>query len=159
MYGSRRRGLNVAARVYADVSVAAGIAGFDDLVEQATGHAPYAYQRRLAHDGLPELLRVPTGTGKTLAATLPWLYRRRFHPDPAVRASTPHWLVYALPMRVLVEQTVTAIKGWLGGLGLDEEIAVHQVMGGEGRQESLWRSHPEDDGISWARSTCCCRES
>jgi CRISPR-associated endonuclease/helicase Cas3 len=79
---------------------------FDDLVASATGgYAPYAYQRRIAAEGLPEVLSIPTGAGKTAPAILPWLYRRQFHPEPEVRSSTPHWLVYVLPMRVLVEQT------------------------------------------------------
>jgi len=67
---------------------------FQLLVSRATGGAsPYPYQQRLADDGLPDLLRVPTGAGKTMAAVLPWLYRRRHHPDPGVRAKTPRWLV------------------------------------------------------------------
>ena len=52
---------------------------FDQLVVRATGMQPYPYQRRLAVDGLPEVLAVPTGAGKTMAAVLPWLFRRRFH--------------------------------------------------------------------------------
>src|SRR5438552_1137214 len=66
---------------------------FDGFVRRATSHAPYDYQRRLAVEGFPELLRIPTGAGKTLAVALGWLFRRRLYPDPAVRASTPHWLV------------------------------------------------------------------
>jgi CRISPR-associated endonuclease/helicase Cas3 len=122
-------------------------ASFDALVERACGYPPYDYQRRLAHDGLPELLRVPTGGGKTLAATLPWLYRRRFHPDPTVRAATPRWLVVVLPMRVLVEQTATVVLNWLERLGLDEEIGLHVVRGGEGQVESRWRLAPEREAI------------
>ncbi len=122
-------------------------ASFDALVERACGHPPYDYQRRLARDGLPELLRVPTGGGKTLAATLPWLYRRRLHPDPAVRAATPHWLVVVLPMRVLVEQTATVVRGWLERLGLDEDVGLHVVMGGEGEVESRWRLAPEREAV------------
>jgi CRISPR-associated endonuclease/helicase Cas3 len=72
----------------------------------------------LAEHGLPEVLEVPTGAGKTVAATLPWLYRRRFHDDPAVRVSTPHWLVFTLPMRVLVEQTYDRVVSWVERLGL-----------------------------------------
>ncbi len=120
---------------------------FDELVLQAAGHPPYPYQCRLAEEGLPELLRVPTGTGKTLAATLPWLYRRRFHPDPAVRGATPRWLVLVLPMRVLVEQTLSVVSGWMAAVGLEEHVAVHTVMGGEGRLESRWRRSPEQDAI------------
>jgi CRISPR-associated endonuclease/helicase Cas3 len=120
---------------------------FDDLVLRATGHQPYAYQRRLAEDGLPELLRAPTGTGKTLAATLAWLYRRRFHPEPVVRSATPRWLVYVLPMRVLVEQTTSFVRRWLRSLGLEGDVGLHVVMGGEGRVEGSWRDHPERDAI------------
>ncbi|CAN5325261.1 CRISPR-associated helicase/endonuclease Cas3 [soil metagenome] len=120
---------------------------FEGLVERASGHAPYPYQRRIAEDGLPELLRVPTGAGKTLAATLPWLYRRRFHPDPNVRASTPHWLVFVLPMRVLVEQTRDAVARWLEAAGLAKSVGLHIVMGGEGRLGSEWRRSPERDAI------------
>ena len=59
---------------------------FADWVSAATGGVqPYCYQSRLAEQGLPDVLRLPTGTGKTLAATLPWLYRRIEHPDPVVR--------------------------------------------------------------------------
>src|SRR5713226_258901 len=57
---------------------------FEGFVRQATSHTPYDYQRRLAMDGFPELLRIPTGAGKTLAVALGWLFRRRLHPDPGV---------------------------------------------------------------------------
>ena len=57
------------------------------------GRRPYPYQRRLAEEGLPELLRVPTGAGKTAAAVLPWLWRRL-----ALRDSAPDRLVYVLPL-------------------------------------------------------------
>lgn len=122
-------------------------AGFSALVERATGHAPYPYQARIAHDGLPELLQVPTGCGKTLAAVLPWLYRRREHPDLKVRATTPHWLVFVLPMRVLVEQTAESVRSWIAKLGLEHEVGVHVVMGGEGRVDGAWRSVPERDAV------------
>lgn len=119
---------------------------FVDLVSAATGGAwPYRYQCRLAEQGLPDVLRVPTGTGKTLAATLPWLYRRAAHPDPDVRNTTPRWLVIVLPQRALVEQTVTVIKGWLGNL--DVEVPVHVLMGGEDRGDQDWKAHPERERI------------
>ncbi len=120
---------------------------FDGLVRTAAGHDPYPYQRRLAEDGLPELLQIPTGAGKTLAATLPWLYRRRFHWDAKIRATTPHWLVFVLPMRVLVEQTRDTIDRWLQNTGVAGDMGLHVVMGGEGRLESAWRRAPEQDAI------------
>jgi CRISPR-associated endonuclease/helicase Cas3 len=65
---------------------------FEDFVAAATGGQvqPYPYQTSLAQSGLPDVLRSPTGSDKTLAAVLPWLYRRTAHPDLSVRAATPH---------------------------------------------------------------------
>jgi CRISPR-associated endonuclease/helicase Cas3 len=80
---------------------------------------PYPYQERLAiNESFPELLDLPTGLGKTAAAILGWLWRRRFHEDATIRSSTPRRLVYCLPMRVLVEQTYSEAVRWLARLGL-----------------------------------------
>ncbi|MEO7193384.1 MAG: CRISPR-associated helicase Cas3' [Pseudonocardiaceae bacterium] len=115
---------------------------FDDWVGVATGGArPHGYQSRLAEQGLPDVLRVPTGTGKTLAAVLPWLYRRVGHPDAEVPKTTPHWLVIVLPQRALVEQTVEVTERWLRNLGLD--VPVHVLMGGEDAGDRDWKAHPE----------------
>ena len=120
---------------------------FDEMVRRATsGNTPYPYQRRLAADGLPEVLAVPTGTGKTMAAVLPWLYRRRYHPAVDVRRATPRRLVYVVPMRTLVEQSVENIRQWLGALGLSESVQCHVLMGGEPRL-APWRITPEADAI------------
>ena len=77
---------------------------FEIFVKQATRCTQFPYQCRLADptSDLPELLEVPTGTGKIAAAVLSWLWRRKNQP-----AETPRKLVYCLPMRVLVEQTRT----------------------------------------------------
>jgi CRISPR-associated endonuclease/helicase Cas3 len=109
------------------------------------GTRPYPYQSGLAEHGLPDVLRVPTRTGKTLAATPPWLYRRLEHPDPVVRQTTPHWLVVVLPQRALVEQTVWVIEGWLRNLRLG--IPVHVLMGGEDTGDHDWKTHPEPERI------------
>lgn len=120
---------------------------FTELCRRAAGFRPYDFQRRIAREGLPDLLRVPTGAGKTAAAVLGWLWRRRFHPDPAVRQAMPHWLVLALPLRTLVEQAAESVRGWLDALGLRVEVPVHVVMGGEGRAASEWRRDPTRDAV------------
>jgi CRISPR-associated endonuclease/helicase Cas3 len=118
------------------------MSGFASFVEAATGRPPYDYQARLADDGFPDVLAVPTGSGKTAAAVLPWLYRRRVAPD-----ETPRRLVYTLPMRTLVEQTDRAVRDWLANLGLDGEVGVYRLMGGETREQSDWRLAPERDAV------------
>ena len=124
---------------------------FDEIFRIATGNAPYPYQRSLARDGLPELVEVPTGLGKTLATVTAWLYRRRFHDDASVRAATARRLVFVLPMRVLVEQTEDVARHVLQNLGLTEAVHVHVLMGGEpmgGRKGSRdWRDDLDSDSI------------
>ena len=119
----------------------------------SAGLAPFAYQALLAErDELPWLVDAPTGAGKTAAAILGWLWRRRLHPSEAVRAATPRRLVYCLPMRVLVEQTIGAARRWLENLDLladDPEdlskVGVCQLMGGE--VDNDWDTRPEADTI------------
>ena len=121
----------------------------DRFYSEATGFEPYGYQRRVADEGLPELLRVPTGCGKTEAVGLGWLYRRRFHADSEVRAATPHWLVIALPMRTLVEQTVGRVREWLNRLDLNDGdgVCLHVVQGGVGWSDRDWRLNPHRDAV------------
>ncbi|MGH3321472.1 MAG: type I-G CRISPR-associated helicase/endonuclease Cas3g [Nocardioidaceae bacterium] len=127
---------------------------FDSWVRTATGgFEPYDYQRRLAHDGLPQVLRVPTGGGKTLAAILPWLWRRVEHQDAEVRVATPRWLVFVLPLRTLVEQTVETARGWLDALGLFDEVPVHVLMGGA-EPANTHRGNPGREP-SWERDPAC----
>ena len=87
--------------------------------EQATENStPLRYQARLATESdFRALLDVPTGLGKTAAAILAWVWRRRFA-EESVRRSTPRRLVYCLPMRVLVEQTFAEAVKWLDRIGL-----------------------------------------
>ena len=120
---------------------------FQQMVKTATGHDPYEYQTRLAEDGFTELLCAPTGAGKTLASILPWLWRRRFHPDHSIRSSTPRRLAYALPMRTLVEQTSNKAREWVANLDLGDDIGVYTLMGGESRKGDAWRLRPESDAI------------
>ncbi|MDH7516278.1 MAG: CRISPR-associated endonuclease Cas3'' [Bacteroidota bacterium] len=103
------------------------------------GPRPYPYQLRLAlGTDFPFLLRAPTAAGKTAAVVLAWLYRRRTRP-----AETPRRLVYCLPMRVLVEQTVREIRKWFRNLGC--EIPVHVLMGGVEAEQ--WYLEPEKQAV------------
>lgn len=119
---------------------------YEEFFLRATGQHSYPYQTRIGVEGLPELLKVPTGCGKTAAAVVGWLFRRLGHPDNLVREQTPNWLVFTLPMRVLVEQTVGVVEGWLRALGLRTEVRVITLMGGEPRPTD-WRLHPEKPTI------------
>ncbi|MQY04330.1 hypothetical protein ACRB68_23830 [Actinomadura sp. RB68] len=121
--------------------------GFDQFVLRATArkYGPYPYQREIALGGLPVLCTVPTGAGKTAAAVLPWLWR--LMENGPTRAVTPHRLVYVLPMRTLVEQTVGEIRTWLANLGLADKVQLHVLMGGVDRDDDAWQVRPADPAI------------
>lgn len=108
-----------------------------------TGQPPYPYQAALATSpDLPDLLSVPTGAGKTAAAVLSWLWRRRFGPSE-LRLTTPRRLVFCLPMRTLVEQTRECAHRWFTRAGLDPAVHIHQLMGGAVARE--WDLAPAQD--------------
>jgi len=114
------------------------------------GRDPYPYQEKFAaNDPLPHLIRAPTGAGKTATAILGWLFRR--HSDPT---STPRRLVYCLPMRVLVEQSVREANQWIANLKaheaaevIDPALSVHVLMGGVEADAEPWHLHPERPAI------------
>ncbi len=127
---------------------------YETLFAHATGRSPFPYQRDLAlADSLPGALCAPTGSGKTAAVVLAWLYRRRFASEVQRRA-TPRRLVICLPMRALVTQTAAAVGHWLRrldlldegiGLGRGAGVSVHVLMGGA--TDDDWHLHPERDAI------------
>src|SRR5436853_4100316 len=91
---------------------------FDNFFKTATGKQPHPFQCRFSESPeLHQLVKVPTGLGKTAMAILGWLWRRRFA-KISVREATPRRLGYCLPMRVLVEQTREAVGRWLQNLKL-----------------------------------------
>ena len=114
---------------------------FAEYFRQSTGDSPYPWQERVAEEGLPEVMDIETGAGKTAGVVVGWLYRLLHHEDPDVRASTPPWLVVALPMRSLVDQTYDAVVRWLAAAE-DSEVECFRIMGGEGRVPSAWRERP-----------------
>jgi len=119
---------------------------FADWFESITDKKPFPYQERLAtKPELPLLLDVITGAGKTAAIILAWLWRRRFHPDPAIRQKTPRRMVYCLPMRTLVEQTYAEAEKWRRKACLTEEVELHLLMGGA--VSKRWDRYPEKDCI------------
>jgi len=114
-------------------------ASFRDFFEIATGgFTPYGWQVQVALDGLPDVLPVPTGLGKTEVA-LAWAWRLLVDMKPE-----PLHLVVCLPMRSLVTQTVQRLKASFDALeatkpGID--VRVHQLMGGA--VEDDWVRHPD----------------
>ena len=100
---------------------------FSNFFQRATGNWPYPYQTRLAlDDAMPDIIDLPTGSGKTEAAVISvWLWGRVFG-----HRTTPRRLVYCLPRRSLVDQTVQRVRCWVKNLGLEDRIRVSQIMGG-----------------------------
>lgn len=115
---------------------------FDDFFKQATGLPPFPFQRVLSCGPLPDLLTVPTGAGKTAAVLLAWLWRRRQAPVE-VRSVTPRRLVYCLPTRGLVSQTLGAAEVALERLGLADDVGVHALLGGA--VDNAWEAQPDRD--------------
>ena len=125
---------------------------FEDWFKNITGQPPYLYQKRLAEaEELPIVIDVATGLGKTAAIVLAWLWRRKYKDDEALRIKTPRRLVYILPMRTLVDQTVRSIQAWLDEIAKnnqekdDDRIKVHQLMGGAVSKD--WDRDPSADCI------------
>ena len=130
---------------------------FDRLFAKATMHCPHVYQKRLAcgdrrgrdsDDWLSKsrtcesmLIDIPTGFGKTGAVVLAWLWNRALKR----RSDWPRRLVYCLPMRTLVEQTLQNTEQWLRRLGLSDEVGLHVLMGGEDTGE--WDIHVERNAV------------
>jgi CRISPR-associated endonuclease/helicase Cas3 len=118
------------------------------------GRRPYPYQQRLATEAWPDLLDIPTGLGKTAGVALAWLYKRGWRSgNRAVEpdAATPRRLVWCLPMRVLVEQTVRCVRSWLERMDVHGEagtgkVSVHVLMGGATGMRS-WSEYPNEDMI------------
>lgn len=119
---------------------------YTEFFHGLTGQRAYPYQARLGTEPWPSLLDVPTGLGKTAAVVVAWLWKRL-----CSDADTPRRLVYCLPMRVLVEQTVRNAREWVeaseeafAGRGLPVP-RVETLMGGT--VETGWVLQPEDAAI------------
>jgi CRISPR-associated endonuclease/helicase Cas3 len=116
---------------------------FTDFFKTATGgFTPYGWQLQVAVDGLPDVLRVPTGLGKTEVA-LAWAWRRLVDEQPE-----PLHLVVCLPMRSLVTQTVQRLQGYFDTLRVKKpeiNVRVYQLMGGA--IDAEWARWPDGPWI------------
>lgn len=112
---------------------------FDSFFVTATGFAPYKWQRQVGLRGLPEILPVPTGHGKTEGVALGWAWRSIVLKD----RGEPLHLVYCLPMRSLVRQTAERLERYFSNLEKAgyPEIRVYQLMGGALDEE--WAGQPD----------------
>jgi CRISPR-associated endonuclease/helicase Cas3 len=112
---------------------------FAEFFGAATGGlSPYEWQSQVAIHGLPDVLSVPTGLGKTEVA-LAWAWRLLVDKQPE-----PLHLVVCLPMRSLVTQTVQRLRTYFDAIKAKKpeiDVAVHQLMGGAIDDE--WVGHPD----------------
>jgi CRISPR-associated endonuclease/helicase Cas3 len=127
-------------------------APFSMIFCNATGFNPFPYQEQLAdRDTWPEVIKIPTGLGKTAAIILAWIYKR--HYCPILKEAIPRRLVYCLPTRSLVEQIHKHTATYLKSLNLlaenelpdEKKIALYVIMGGE--TDDTWHQLPEQDCI------------
>ena len=119
---------------------------FEAFFCAAFNNDPFDYQRRLAtSEELFSLVNVPTGAGKTAAILGAWLWRRLHHPTSVGRR-----LVYCLPMRTLVEQTVQVARAAVDrltatGMVNKDRFGVYVLMGGD--VSDAWDTWPERECI------------
>lgn len=114
---------------------------YSSFFENATGHAPYPYQEKVASSLFQNsLLKAPTGAGKTAAIIIAWLYSRQIQ-----GASTPKRLVILEPMRTLVGQVLQESQRFVKNSGLVDRISVHLLMGGS--IDDRWAAHPQKECI------------
>ncbi len=99
---------------------------YENFFFDATGFVPYRWQLHVAINGLSTVLPVPTGLGKTEGAALAWAWWLSTEEDE------PRHLVYCLPMRALVQQTVERLRNCFKALRDRRGIAieVYELMGG-----------------------------
>jgi CRISPR-associated endonuclease/helicase Cas3 len=114
---------------------------YEQFFQHATdGLTPYPWQVEVAKNGLPEVLSVPTGLGKTEGTVLTWAYRLLRMEG----TGEPRHLIYCLPMRVLVQQTRERLRACFDRLqkqdGLD--VGVHVLMGGDA--DEAWTRDPRE---------------
>lgn len=117
---------------------------FERFFRTATCFGPYNWQVKVAVGGLPEILPIPTGLGKTEGSVLAWAWRRFAH-----KADEPLHLIYCLPMRSLVRQTAERLRSYFAKLKKWNEvidIPVHLLIGGDADEadvDKTWAAAPD----------------
>jgi CRISPR-associated endonuclease/helicase Cas3 len=118
--------------------------GFNSVFGQLTGHPnPRPWQEKLAMSSIcrDQLIRIPTGLGKTEGVLAAWSFHRLYRADDR----WPRRLIWCLPMRVLVEQTEQVASELVKRMPEATRPAVHVAMGGEDACE--WFLCPERPAI------------
>lgn len=115
------------------------------------GVSPHPWQTALGETTAcgNRMIRIPTGFGKTLGVIAAWLRHRVNRDDEA----WPRRLVWCLPMRTLVEQTVAEAEAacrrldllWDGTGEPSDRVGVYGLMGGVGA--GAWHLWPEARSI------------
>lgn len=111
--------------------------------EVANVTEPWPWQASLAQqaDCQNQLIRIPTGMGKTLGVLAAWAFNRLVRQDQ----SWPRRLVWCLPMRTLVEQTYQEACTLVQNAGLADQVSVNMLMGGVAAED--WHHFPERPAI------------
>ncbi len=115
-------------------------ADFDVWFSGLTGHSvPRNWQSELARQSAcrNRFIRIPTGLGKTEGVLAAWSYHKLNRCD----VTWPVRLVWCLPMRVLVEQTIEVAKTLFERIPQDIRPKVHSLMGGEDAED--WFLYPD----------------
>lgn len=110
---------------------------------KVTGFIPHAWQANLGLNTVCNscLIRIPTGMGKTEGVLGAWLWNS----VKKDRRDWPRRLVWCLPMRVLVEQTIHLARQLVGRIPEQHRPGVYVAMGGEDVGE--WFLAPERPAI------------
>jgi CRISPR-associated endonuclease/helicase Cas3 len=109
---------------------------FGTFFAAATGREPEVSWQRVAASGLGDFVEGPAGAAAS-EIVLAWLWRWLHGPE-----LTPRRLVYVLPSSSLIEHVAGQVAGWLGRLGLADQVFMN-VAGG-----SLnWRQDMHRPGV------------
>ncbi len=105
--------------------------------------SPHPWQLELASRSQcdSQLIRIPTGLGKTLGVLLAWGFHRLERNDDL----WPRRLIWCLPMRTLVEQIFEEARKILKNAGLESDVSLNMLMGGVDQAD--WHYSPEKPAI------------